>query len=111
MFFNIYRTNPMQNNIDDLCPVPVGDGFMEDIPPDLDKIPLSSYHREIFEAKLRYLRDEYSLLQVARQKGMEEGRRLEKVDIARRLLERKKSLKMISEVTGLSKKEIIALVF
>lgn len=64
------RTNPIQN----IIPHAPKEDMGEDIPPDLEKVPLNEYHKEIYEAKMRYLRDEYSMLQIARKKGIEEGR-------------------------------------
>ncbi|MEQ8222372.1 MAG: hypothetical protein ABRQ37_08740, partial [Candidatus Eremiobacterota bacterium] len=71
--------------------------------------------REIYEARLKVLRDEDGALQTARIRGMEEGMKkgmekgIEKgkIEVARKLFEKKFSLGEICEITGLSEDEIV----
>ena len=58
--------------------------------------------REIYEARLKYLRDEDGALETARIRGIEQG----KIEVARKLLEKNFSVEEICEITGLSEDEI-----
>jgi len=76
----------------------------------LDRISLNKEQRDIYEARLKMLRDADGALQTARIRGVEEGieKGIEKgkIEVARKLLEKKFSVKEICEITGLSEDEI-----
>ncbi|MEQ8190431.1 MAG: Rpn family recombination-promoting nuclease/putative transposase [Candidatus Eremiobacterota bacterium] len=53
----------------------------------LDKMSLTEEEREIYEARLKSLRDEDGALETARIKGLEEGMEKGKIELARELYE------------------------
>ncbi len=75
----------------------------------LDRISLNKEQREIYEARLKSLRDEDGALQTARIRGLEEGMEKGKLEVAGKLLEKKFSVEEICEITGLSEDEIRSL--
>jgi len=77
----------------------------------LDKISLTEEEREIYEARLKALRDEDGALETARIKGMEEGIKKGRMDTAKKSLAKGLSEELISELTGLSIEEIRSLKF
>ncbi|WP_018248967.1 Rpn family recombination-promoting nuclease/putative transposase [Orenia marismortui] len=68
----------------------------------LDTIGLTKEEREAYEARLKWLRDEEMALKKAERKGMEKG----KIEIATNLLKMGMNIEKVSEVTGLSKRQI-----
>ncbi|MEQ8172961.1 MAG: Rpn family recombination-promoting nuclease/putative transposase [Candidatus Eremiobacterota bacterium] len=84
----------------------------------LDRISLNKEQREIYEARLKSLRDADGALQTARIRGLEEGiekgieqgkeagKKEEKIETARKLFKKKFSVEEICEITGLSEDEI-----
>lgn len=64
----------------------------------LDTMSLNREEREIYEAKLKWLRDEAGAIKKARAEGKEEG----KVEMAHAMLQKGLTLDIIAEITGLS---------
>ncbi|MEQ8186835.1 MAG: Rpn family recombination-promoting nuclease/putative transposase [Candidatus Eremiobacterota bacterium] len=79
----------------------------------LDRISLNKEQREIYEARMKSLRDADGALQTARirglEEGMEKGMEKSKIEVAGKLLEKKFSVEEICEITGLSEDEIRSL--
>ena len=83
----------------------------------LDRISLNKEQREIYEARMKYLRDADGALQTARirgwEKGIEEGieKGIEKgkIEVAKKLLRLDMDVEKISEATGLNVEDIEAM--
>ena len=58
------------------------------------------------ELRLKGLRDEQAAIEYATNKGIEEGEKKKQIEIAKKLLEMKMSIKDIKEATGLTEEEI-----
>jgi predicted transposase/invertase (TIGR01784 family) len=70
----------------------------------LDTLSLDEEEREIYEAKLKWLRDESGTFKKIREEGREEGREETKHEVALSLIKRSAlSLEEVSDITGLSK--------
>lgn len=65
--------------------------------------------KRLAEIRMLSEMEEHSALLASRKEGKKEGRNEMKVTIAKKLLEKKMSISMIEEVTGLSKEEIMKL--
>lgn len=80
----------------------------------LTKLSLDVDEREIYEARLKWLRDESAKLQKAHEKGIEQGieqgRIKEKINIAIKQLKRGVQIEWIIEDTGFSQEEILLLI-
>jgi predicted transposase/invertase (TIGR01784 family) len=63
---------------------------------------LSPAERETYENSLKYYRDMVGVIDTARQEGIEQGRRNEKITIAKAMKQAGSSLDFIAQVTGLS---------
>jgi predicted transposase/invertase (TIGR01784 family) len=72
----------------------------------LDAMYLNEDERELYEARLKWLRDEEMALKKAEEKGREEGRREEKKEMVNNLLKLGVEIDKIVEASGLSKEEI-----
>ncbi len=76
----------------------------------LSVLSLDKEEREIYEARLKWLRDEDATLKKAHEKGMKrgvkQGREEERREIAKKRLKRGVSLEIIAEDTGLTLAEI-----
>lgn len=101
-------------------PVPLNElDSIEKIIDVLKYVPLTMAQRDIYEDKLKILRDEQGALETARMKGLEEGRKigLEKwimegsrkatVEMAKKSLEIGLSEEIIMNIIKLSKEELI----
>ena len=62
--------------------------------------------REIYEDSLKNYRDLVNSIETAEQDGEEKGKRKEKIEIAKKCLQKGMGIEDISELTGLSKEEI-----
>jgi len=101
-------------NKDKVLPIPLHElNTIEKIIDVLKHLPLTIEQRDVYEEKLKILRDEESILETARMKAMEkgimEGRKKAEVKIARKSLEMGLSEEIIRDVTGLTEEEIIKL--
>jgi len=72
----------------------------------LDTVSLNAEEREIYEARLKILRDEEGAIETARLRGLEEGKKEERIEIARKSLQMNLSVEQISQLTGLTFEEI-----
>ena len=76
----------------------------------LNVMNFTDEEREIYEGKLKWLRIEANTLKKYEEKGIEkgrtEGRKEEKLEIARKMLKRKRPVEEIIEDTGLTKEEV-----
>jgi predicted transposase/invertase (TIGR01784 family) len=72
----------------------------------LDVMYLSEKEREYYEAAQKAMRDSAEALRTAKEKGKEEGRKEEKIEIARQLKQEGIAIGIIENSTGLSKEEI-----
>ena len=61
--------------------------------------------RDLYELRERQRRDQLSLLDSAREEGIEQ----EKVDAAKKMLHKNYSIEDIAEITGFTKEQIVAL--
>ena len=75
----------------------------------LNVMNFSDEEREIYEGKLKWLRIEANTLKKYEEKGREEGRKEEKLEIARKMLKRERPIEEIIEDTGLTKEEVKSL--
>jgi len=79
----------------------------------LDRISLNKEQRDIYEARLKMLRDADGALQTARirgwEKGIEEGIEKGKIEVAKKLLRLDMDVEKISEATGLNVEDIEAM--
>ena len=79
----------------------------------LNTLSLDKDEREIYEARLKWLRDEDAALQKAHQKGIEQGieqgRHKERQEMAKKQLRRGVSVDMVIEDTGLTREEVEAI--
>lgn len=80
----------------------------------LDRISLNKEQREIYEARLKLLRDSDGALQTARirgieegiEKGMEKGMEKGKIDVAKKMLQDGIEMDMVIKYTGFSEEEL-----
>lgn len=76
----------------------------------LDVMNFNSEERELYEGHLKWLRIEASTLRKAEDKGREEGREAERIEIAKNLWAQHCDVNMISTCTGLSVEAIQKLI-
>ncbi|MCK8825406.1 hypothetical protein [Fuchsiella alkaliacetigena] len=67
---------------------------------------LNEEEREVYEARLKWLRDEEMALKKAEKKGIEKGKKERDIEIARRLLKLNIEIDKIIEATELDKGKI-----
>ena len=73
---------------------------------ELEKLAMNPEDRELYELRLKAIRDEMNIRYSGYIDGMAEGKAEEKTQIARNLLKENVNIEFISKVTGLSLKEI-----
>jgi predicted transposase/invertase (TIGR01784 family) len=72
----------------------------------LDKVSLNDEEREIYEARLKLLRDEEGAIETARLRGVEEGEKNKLKEIVKKSLQMNLSIEQINQLTGLKPDEI-----
>lgn len=72
----------------------------------LEAISRDEKNRALYEAKQKQIRDEQARMIEAKQSGIQEGRKKEAYAITRKLLKLNMGIEQISNITGLSPKEI-----
>jgi predicted transposase/invertase (TIGR01784 family) len=79
----------------------------------LNTLSLDKEEREIYDARLKWLRDESASLQKAHEKGkqagLEEGMHLKSAEIAKKMLTKNMQIDLIAETTDLTVAEVEAL--
>ena len=73
---------------------------------ELEKLAMNPEDRELYELRLKAIRDEMNIRYSGYIDGKAEGKAEGKTEIARNLLKKKMSIQDIAEVTGLSIEEI-----
>ena len=73
---------------------------------ELEKLAMNPEDRELYELRLKAIRDEMNIRYSGYIDGMAEGKAEEKTEIARNLLKENVNIELISKVTGLSIDEI-----
>ena len=73
---------------------------------ELEKLAMNPEDRELYELRLKAIRDEMNIRYSGYIDGMAEGKAEEKTQIARKLLKENVNIEFISKVTGLSLEEI-----
>ena len=73
---------------------------------ELEKLAMNPEDRELYELRLKAIRDEMNIRYSGYIDGMAEGEAKGKAEIAKNLLKKKMSIQDIAEVTGLSPEEI-----
>ena len=84
---------------------------------ELEKLAMNPEERELYELRLKAIRDEMNIRQsgyadgmaAGEAKGKAEGEKNKSIEIARNMIKEKASIDFIAKVTGLSKEEIEAL--
>lgn len=73
---------------------------------ELDKLEMSAEDRELYELRLKAIRDEINIRESGFMDGEKEGKIQRSLEIAKTMLQKQMSIKLIEELTGLSQDEI-----
>ena len=73
---------------------------------ELEKISSDEHERYLAELREKYIMDQKAIESAGYYKGIKEGRKERKIDVARKLLQQGITIEVISQVTGFTKEEI-----
>lgn len=73
---------------------------------ELEKISSDEHERYLAELREKYIMDQKAIESAGYYKGIKEGRKEGKIDVARKLLQQGITIEVISQVTGFTKEEI-----